>query len=659
MPVHKLKIGELITALINDAKNIEFSEVPQKTKTQSFKRLATKFINQIYGDSRKRESDKIAPETARRYLTRARAAIKEFTGIHHRFDAEVTRMAKRYSGHSKMLNSLIGLEADETRKAKSNLLNCLLDSKEILSSIENLDFGKASVKNAVVKIAKNHPAYSQQILSLNDGDVPAAKRLLTTTLREAQQLYGDVSTLKVDHELIVNLAMDKSDKDLMAQKSKRKLGVKKNTKVHVDYPRYMNQVLEILQRKPETFYGDVKNIAPLVFALCAATGRRPVEMLLTGSLKAKNKNTLLFTGQAKKREGDEDVERLIYSLVDSKIIESAFTTLRSSPTVKSLVSGEAKTDDYRDDNNRLSGKISPHLSEFTKNFFLDVRRVFKDTRGIYGRICYQRWYMNDRRWKNKDENVFFAELFGHADVNSQSHYMPYQLSNFKADYEPNTASTNERWDLLCELDEDMPSLARLDAAVELHEAAKQMVLDAPGIELTQTMLSTKTKKFRGTIKNYLDAIGDLASPGESLTQQLDEDIEDDDEEIVVKEKSGTEITEDKKVEVVTKPVKKKKPHVSAKKREDGHWDVIVKAGVETKLYSLYVENKLAAMKLAYGLYVGELFEYQVTIPNKNGPHFQENVYAADERSAERQGLQGAGFDGFKGDYDKVQVKKLN
>ncbi|MGK0269460.1 MAG: hypothetical protein ACI88H_000091 [Cocleimonas sp.] len=648
MPVHKLKIGELITALVNDAKEIDNSDLAQKVKTQSFKRLATKFINQIYGDSRKRESDKIAPTTARRYLTRARTAIKEFTGIHHRFAVEVERMAKKYPGHANMLNKMLELAPDDTRKAKKGLLESLLDAKEILSLVEDLDFSKSTVKNNVVKLANKHPAYSDVILTLNNSDIQYSKRILVQTLREAQQLYDDVSSLKIDHELIVNLAMDKSDKDLMAKKSNKKLGIKKNTKVYVDYPRYINQVTEILQRKPESFYGDTKNIAPLVFALCAATGRRPVEMLLTGNLTVSNKNTLLFTGQAKKRDGDDDVERLIYSLVDSNVIVSAFAVLRSSSTVKSLICGETKADDYRDENSRMSGKISPHLSEFTKSFFIDNRRVFKDTRGIYGRICYQRWYLTDRRWKNKDEHLFFAELFGHADVRSQSHYMPYQLSNFTADYEPNIAAVNKRWEMLCELDEDMPSLARLDAGVELHDAAKTMVLDNQAIELTQTMLATKTKKFRGTIKNYLMAIGDLALPGEPLTIQNDEDVIDEPEQ----EQPKVNTEEEPKVD------KAEKPHIQAKVLESGLWETIIKLGNKTSMFTLRAGDKITAMKTGYALFVGDLFEFKVTIPYKNKPHFADTLYAKNGEEAEQIAKNDAGLDGVKGPYNKIQVKKL-
>lgn len=653
MPVHKLKIGELITALVNEAKEIDNSDVAQKTKTQLFKRLAKKFINQIYGDSRKRESDKIAPTTARRYLTRARAAIKEFTGIHHRFNVEVERMMKKYPGHAYMLKGMLGLQPDDTRKTKKKLLDCLLDAKEILGCVDVLDFSKSSVKNSIKKLANKYPVYENELLALTGGDVQYAKKVLVKTLREAPFLYDDLSSLKVDHELIVNLAMDKSDKDLITKKSKNKLGVKKNTKVYVNYPRYMNQITEILQRNPKTFNGDTKNIAPLVFALCAVTGRRPVEILLTGNLVAKTKNTMLFTGQAKKRDGDEDVERLIYSLVDSKVVEAAFCALRSSATVKHIVAGEAKPDDYREESSRLSGKISPHLNNFAKSFFIDSRRVFKDTRGIYGRICYQRWYLTDRRWKNKDENIFFAELFGHADVNSQSHYMPYQLKNFTAEYEPNTDSVNERWEMLCELDEDMPALARLDAAVELHNTVKDMVLEDQSVVLTQTMLSTKTKKFRGTIKNYLMAIGDLALPGESLTSQSDEDL-------VNINNENTAGVDDKinTVGKVSAKAKPEKPRIKSRKLNDDEWSICVTLGGRTATFKLTADDEMAAIKTGYGLFTGDLFEFEVTIPYKEGPYFQEIVYAANANEAEKFAVNGADLDGFKGAYNKIKVIKI-
>jgi hypothetical protein len=603
MPEHKVKIGELIDGLVNDAKEIEGSIEPQKVKTQMFKRLAARFINQVYGDGRRSESSKIAPTTARRYLTRARKAIKEFTGIHHRFSSEIDRLSKKYPEHSSVLSDMNGLTPDDTRKAKKKLLDSLLDAREILDFVNDLDFSKGSFYKKVIRLSKKYPNYSSCILLLNEGDIQSAKQAISKTIKEVQPLYNDVSGLKVDHELIVNLAMDKADKDLMAKKAKRTLSVKKNTKVHIDFPRYMNQVLAILKRSPRHFEGDAKDAAPLIFALCAATGRRPVEVLLTGGFTPKTKNTMLFTGQAKKRDGD-DAERLIYSLFDSKLVVDAFCALRSLSNVKKLVSGETKGSDYRDENSQLSGKISPHLSAFAKSFFIDKKRVFKDTRGIYGAICYQSWYLSDPRWKNKDINIFFTELFGHADVNSQSNYMPYQLTNFTLNYEPDTSSVNHRWEKLCELDEHMPNLARLDAAVEIHEAAKDMVFHDHSISLTQTMLSTKTKKYRGTIKNYLMTIGDLALPDEPLSVQFNDSSSSTDHSDNYSNDDGNDNSNDTPSKKNSKSeVKNEKPHINAHSLNNGLWKVTVKLGDRDEAFTVRANNSISAMKAGYGMFV--------------------------------------------------------
>jgi hypothetical protein len=67
---------------------------------------------------------------------------------------------------------------------------------------------------------------------------------------------------------------------------------------------------------------------------------------------------------------------------------------------------------------------------------------------------------------------------------------------------------------------------------------------------------------------------------------------------------------------------------------------------------------MTAMKTGYDLFTGDLFEFEVTIPYKEGPHFQEVVYAGNADEAEKFAVNGAGLDGFKGAYNKIQVKQL-
>jgi len=479
----------------------------------------------------------------------------------------------------------------------------------------------------------------------------AAKTTLIKAVNEAKPLFGELKALKVDHELIVNLVLPHADKAVLSNKAKSSLNKKKTTVVYVDYPSYMERILSILSHPDATFNGLVSGIAPLVFALCAATGRRPIEILKTGYFKAKGKHQLLFSGQAKKRT-DEEAEQsnLIYCLVDNDVFLNAFGVLRNHPITQKIIS-ESEGEDHRTDNEVIKGKVAPHLSDFAKDFFVDKRRVPKDTRGIYGRICYQKYYLTDPRWRDKDEDIFFYELFVHNDTNAQAHYKPYKLNNFVADYEP-TATVNERWQELCELDDIMEGLARGDAAIKLHTWVKNEVEKNPFIEINQSMLTRETGVYRGTIKNYLAAIGDLVSPGEPLSVQHEEDIED---EPVEQVKAVVE-----KAEVKESPQTKKseKPHIKAHDLGDDKWKISVSLGNKTAMFTLRSDDKILAMKTGYALFVGELFEFKVTIPYKSGPYFQDTLYAKNEKDAERIALNDAGLASFKGPHNKIQVKKL-
>jgi hypothetical protein len=48
----------------------------------------------------------------------------------------------------------------------------------------------------------------------------------------------------------------------------------------------------------------------------------------------------------------------------------------------------------------------------------------------------------------------------------------------------------------------------------------------------------------------------------------------------------------------------------------------------------------------------------VVIPYKTGPHFEDILYAKNEKAAEVMALNDAGLDGFRGPYNKIQVKQL-
>jgi hypothetical protein len=664
MPVKKIKIGELIKELVVEAKELEYSELPQQQKTQKFQRIAIKFKNKLHGDKRKKEDNRLALSTARSYLTRARKSVGEFLGLHHRFDAEVTRIIKKFPAYKASISTLMGLSPSETRIAKKSLLDALLNAASLPVQIEMLDFSKKNINAVIKKLAEDNTYFKNHILSMST-DSFSAKNALINMLSHSGEVYGRIKSLSVDHELIVRLSMNDADKDLLSSTAASNLTKKKNTVVYVDYPTYLSNIINILVRDEKTFAGYVTEMAPLVFALCAVTGRRPIEILYTSEFTAKKRHILVFTGQAKKRD-ESSTENEIYSLVDSAIVITAFKLLRSLPAVQSIISSslQGEDDDFRSINDRINAKVADALNKYAKHFFIDRRRVFKDTRGIYGRVCYQRWYLNDVKWRTKDEDIFFSELFGHEDTKSQANYKPYKLNNFNPDFEAKPTK-NQRWLSLCELDDYMPDLASGDAGVKIHTAVKEIVLEDDRVELSQNAIYLKTKSFRGTIIRYLEAIGALALPGESLTQQFDEYHEENEKNdehrnnvdtVTVKNITNNKPT--KTVAIVSNKIKKTKPHIAAKHLNDDHWEVIVKLGDETKMFDLISSGKIDAMKTGYALFVGEIFIFKVTIPYKKGPFFEDTLYAENENKAKEIAINDAGLDGFRGPYDKIQVKKV-
>lgn len=667
MSVQKINLKETIEWLIEEFKKIESGDDKQYIKTKLFQSLAVRFVTKLHNDGRRSVQHKVTLKTARGYLTKARNAIREITGIHHRFESELSRLMKKYPRSSVFVGELSGLTSTEDAwSVKTKLLGELSCANELKIAVDSLDFSKRTINTKVNKLSERHPVYADYLNNLITGtSVMVAKTELFKAINEAKDLYGELKALKVDHELIVSLKVPSADSAFFKKDKDERLEKRKNNSVFVDYPRYMQQITTILENPDAYFNGIVSGIAPLVFALCAASGRRSIEIFLLGDFVAKGKHNLLFTGQAKKRE-DDNTERLIYSLVDSDTFIHALAVLRNHTLTKKIIA-ESEPKDHYSTNEIIKGKISPHLNNFAKDFFVDRKRVSKDVRGIYGRICYQEYYLTDSRWRKKDEDVFASELYGHSDNDSQANYKPYKLNNYVANYKA-TALENTRWQGLCELDEDMEGLSRGSTAIDIHTWVKNAVEQNPTITINQSVLVRETKKFRGTIKNYLDAIGDLASPGEPLTTQVFEDVvEEEFSEPVEKTTKPKKINSAKKPlpfdgDKGFKPEKvttvKHKPKLSAKSLGDGLWEVIVKLDNKTQLFSLNTGEKIEAMKLAYSLFTGEVFEFKVTIPYKKGPHFQDNVYAATEKTAEIIAINDAGLDGFKGPYNKIQVRKL-
>jgi hypothetical protein len=514
MPEVKIDFRSLCEDLKKKVLEIENSDSDQGDKTRRFIQAGKSFRKQLYGDKRrysgeKGEQKRISLNTYNTYLSRARRMFEDMGLRHHLLDRELERLKKRYPLHAHAIGTLDGLTPTETRLAQRGLFDQLRKAGNLRRQLSELDFSVPAAKKSVDGLRAKHPMYAEKLEQLLTGDAVTAMANLERSFREVDALIEDLTHLKVNHEIMYSLSMEKGLRETHTEKKELALGKKKRNAIAIHYPNYIQRVFNLLTNPTvNSSEGAMYGISPLTFALCAATGRRPIEILVQGQFRAIDEHRLGFIGQAKKRTESVDHERVIYSLVDSGIVLKALQILRNLPQVKSLHLSEGAENDTREKNAIISGRVSAPLNEFAKQFFADEGRVLKDTRAIYARICFELWFKVDPRWKKIDDDVFFAELLGHEDEQTQMHYKSFKVFDCDRSFEPSESDRLGRWERLAEYDNQMLELANGDAAVVLHEKIKQHLVENPDEKMTQSTISRITGAYRPLIQRYMELCAD-------------------------------------------------------------------------------------------------------------------------------------------------------
>jgi len=492
----KIYLHKLITQLIDDVDSVEKSDIPQGQKTAKYKSLATKFKNALFNDRRKFRGNglknRITLKTYSNYLSRTRKLFDN--KLHHNFLKEINKLIKKYnySEYSTLFKSWID---DEPSQIRIQLLEL---QKKLKNGLILIDKYKPNSKNTA--LITSYPEWSK---SIKNGT-------LIDDIKTGENLLNDLSRIKINHEIMYHLVMDQNERAAIKIKAEESLKNKKRNTITIDYQKYLNAIYDILSRPDVTFFDKHrKTIAPLAFALAAVSGRRMIEIILTGQFKKIGKYKILFSGQVKKRTETENFEREIYTLIDSNLFIKKIKLLRSLPALQNIdglildniIDGRF----IRNDKIIINSVFSRYLNDFTKNFFNDERRVFKDTRSIYARIVYEKYFKFDSRWANVDEDVFFAEILGHDDDETQLHYKQFKLENFDPKYIP-IEKENKRLIALQALDDDMTTLARFDAAVKIHNWVKSQVAENPDANITTYSIRKALTTKPTTVAKYLQHV---------------------------------------------------------------------------------------------------------------------------------------------------------
>lgn len=532
----KLHLHKLINQLINDVDSIEKSDIPQGQKTAKYKALATKFKNALFNDRRKFRgkglNNRITLKTYSNYLSRTRKLFDN--KIHHSFTSELNKLVKKYANYeyAELFKKWLDEEPSQIR------IQLLELQKKLKNGMILIDKYKPNSKNTT--LIKLYPEWSK---SIKNGT-------LIDDVKIGEDLLNDLSKIKVNHEIMYHLTMDQNERATIKIKADNSLKNKKRNTVTINYQKYLNAIYGILSR-PDTTFNDVqrKTISPLVFALAAVSGRRMIEIILTGQFKRTDKYKVMFSGQVKKRTENENFEREIYTLIDSNLFIQKIKLLRSLPALQNI--DELISDNVvdgrliRNDKIVINSVFSRHLNQFTKDFFNDERRVFKDTRSLYTRIVYEKYFKSDSRWSNVDEDVFFAEILGHDDDETQLHYKQFKLDSFDSEYVP-AEQENLRLIALHELDNDMPGLARFDSAVKIHNWVKEQVAANSDATITtysiRKALTTKPTTVAKYLNHAAEALGLKKDPDSGRLKKRNDNIE-----IVVTDKTNIPVVDEKDV----------------------------------------------------------------------------------------------------------------
>ncbi|KKZ18088.1 protelomerase [Serratia marcescens] len=623
MSVQKIKFGELVNALVSTVNQIDASDIPQGEKTRKYKAEAKKFNNALFLDKRRYRGQglkrRITLNTFNAYLSRARKKFDD--RLHHHFHSDLERLIKRYPAYSDELSEWLQLPAAEVRQRRHSLLERLKSTMTVAEKASPVKFGTAAGNKKLESLAKQYPDWAGYLRDCITADYQAPQKSLYAVLEQGARLLDDLGTLRVNHEILYHLTLSTAERTSIQNRWDTVLSEKKRNTITIDYPTYMQRLMDILTAPAQSFDLNTRaGMAPLAFALAAVSGRRMIEIMVQGEFKPINQHEMTFIGQAKKRTGD-DTGRRIYCLCDTKIFIERLSILRNSPAAADLVElvNYVPDNETRSGNAMVNTRLSVAFNPFVKYFFNDDRRVYKDSRAIYARIVYEKYFNTDSRWKACDEDVFFSEILGHDDENTQLHYKQFKLRNFSTAWSPTFSTDNPRLVALQALDDDMPGLANGDAAIRLHSWVKELIENDPSAKITTYTIRKQYGGNPAFAKRYLDyvapalgmeigddgrfksTIGEEIQPIVIFNQASDTcDEEDNDEDDSIDDEDELELEINDNIdENLVKNSKTDKPRFHSPIKKDGLWHITYDFLGETFTWRGEATNVMAAMKAAW------------------------------------------------------------
>ncbi len=214
-----------------------------------------------------------------------------------------------------------------------------------------------------------------------------------------------------------------------------------------------------------------------------------IEIIKTGKFKkTKKKNILKFSGQAKTHKKKKYKIYLLW--YNQKFFFKKIKQLRNSNILKNILNKiKKKKTKYLTIKNQINNYLSNSFNKWVKNiFFKNNNNTYKDSRSIYARIAFKLWFKKDKKWKNKDEDIFFYKILGHKNINSQMYYKRFKLNNFSKSYLPTFNKKKLRLTNLTKIDKKIHTILKRKNTYKIHKITKKILKNKPNTIINNYIL---------------------------------------------------------------------------------------------------------------------------------------------------------------------------
>ncbi len=470
------------------------NNILQIKKNKLYRKEALKF-------KKKLKKKKLSLNSYITYISRAR---KQFINIkHYSLKKKINYIKKNFPYYKKEINYIDKINDIKIINIKFKELNYKLEL--INNLIKKINKIKINSTKKNLKIINNSikifPEWKKELKNLINQKWYSSNKYLINRIQQGEKLKKNIKNIKINHEILFYLKVEKRKFLISKKKSYKELKKKKSNIIIINYKNYIQEIHNILNNNFKI--NNIRKISILTFALSAVSGRRMIEIIKTGKFKIKNKKYKIeFKGQAKTKNKKK---YNIYLLCKPKLFIKKIKKLRKNKILRKIIYKiNKKKNKYLSKNYQISNYLSNSFNKYAKLFFQDNKRTYKDTRSIYSRICFQKWFKKDKKWKKYDEDMFFYKILGHKTINSQIHYKQFKLKNFNKKWKPKL-NNNKRYKKLLNLDKNINKIIKRKNAFKIHEITKKILIKNDN-EIINNYILRKFGFNTILIKRYIEYI---------------------------------------------------------------------------------------------------------------------------------------------------------